>query len=582
MKKKIAWFLAMVLLLTSCHPTNSEDIPTDGALNYVFYSKNGEIFYTALEKIEPKQLTEDLANKGAERDLIGHDNVQSVGSRVFFPDQRFREVEQDGQYKSFNIYCRELSEKDGKNILVDKDIMEYKISNDGEFATYRKANDDSLYQWHDGKVELIGENVPKYRSYYVSEDGKRIVFYDEGRRLYYKEFGKEKELIDQNILYDNSMCGDSAINTHNILYIDRAEREKSVIIYQKEENGKSYLYQKFLGAPGVKLGESVWRTHFLPAEFGSYQYFQVTERMVLLKDLVEDDLQEDTYGIREKIKKVDEEGYFKTYRFWYLEEDEFKLLDGEFFSWISEGDAEDGSLDAVLFHGYPKEPMEKAKLSEYADINHLKYDVYDKLAQKAKKYVPIKGDLLEIEKTYRNLTIDPEDTVMRYFEPTGNLVGDLYQREIHGDQVGESQKIFSDMPRSTIFIPSNNEIRAYVTEQGTKDELYVEGKKIDHGLLTSSLLRYDEKDHAIYYGIRDQEDQEADTLKVYRNGKTKVISKSVYEMELVSSGKMIYIRDQDEKEGGALYYYDGAKSILIDENVEDIFCHNSDFDLVQE
>lgn len=94
---------------------------------------------------------------------------------------------------------------------------------------------------------------------------------------------------------------------------------------------------------------------------------------------------------------------------------------------------------------------------------------------------------------------------------------------------------------------------------------------------------YDRENQAIYYEVLDKNDERISELKVYRDGEVKSISKNCYHKILTESGKIIYLTDWDNLgEKGKLYYYDGEQSILLDENVEDIFGHNSDFYLVRE
>lgn len=210
------------------------------------------------------------------------------------------------------------------------------------------------------------------------------------------------------------------------------------------------------------------------------------------------------------------------------------------------------------------------KLSEYRHINDISYAVHEKLAKSVKKYILIKGGFLEIEPSDRYLKFNNEYTVMRYYEPTGDYKGDLYQREIHGDQVGEPQKIFSNISMNTTLIPDDKEFWAYITgEKGVKEELFVDGKMVDSALFISSLF-YDEYNPTLYYETSDPTEPGVHVLKAYKNGEIKVLTESLHNASLQKTGKVLYLSEMDKNKGGKLSFYDGEKSILIDQEVDGI------------
>ncbi|MDO5062461.1 MAG: hypothetical protein Q4D77_04735 [Peptostreptococcaceae bacterium] len=529
-----------------------------------FYFKDGEIFYVDLNKNEPKQLTEDFADEDTEWNFRKWPELQYMAPRVFFPDKGFGTNEKGSDEVSFNIYCRDLMKKDSLNMLVDEDVLYYEVGDRGEFVTYQKVNDDSLYQWHDGKIEVIGEDLPEYRSYNVSKDGKRIVFYDKEGKLYFKEPGKEKELIDQI-----EIKSASSRDPEGILAIEATNSDLSVILYQKKENGKRMLYQKSPDTPSVPLGELHWGWHNYAGKEAWY-VLQVKERVLPLSEFVEDDLKEDPHRLREKVKNADEKHLVKTYRFWYLDNKEYKQIDGEFFEWDDPADKENKRQGNYFFYRLPKELSKKVKLSEYRDINDISYAVHEKISKSAKKHILIKGGFLEIGPSDRYLKFNKKYTVMRYYEPTGDYKGDLYQREIHGDQVGEAQKIFSNISMNTTLIPDDKDFWAYITgEKGVKEELFVDGKMVDSALFISSPF-YDEYNPTLYYETSDPTEPGVHVLKAYKNGEIKVLTESLHNASLQKTGKVLYLSEMDKKKGGKLSFYDGEKSILIDQEVDGI------------
>lgn len=579
MKRWIALCLSALLLMGCSTTNNAENQPKNEPQNEPqseqkdgsekepdlgFYFKDGEIFYVDLNKNEPKQLTEDFADEDTEWNFRKWPELQYMAPRVFFPDKGFGKNEKGSDEVSFNIYCRDLMKKDSNNILVDEDVLYYEVGDRGEFVTYQKVNDDSLYQWHDGKIEVIGEDLPEYRSYNVSKDGKRIVFYDKEGKLYFKELGKEKELIDQ--IETKSA---SSSKPEDILAIEATNSDLSVVLYQKKENGKRMLYQKSPDTPSVLLGELDWGWHNYVDEEAWY-VLQVKERVLPLSEFVEDDLKEDPHRLREKVKNADEKHLVKTYRFWYLDNKEYKQIDGEFFEWDDPADKENKRQGNYFFYRLPKELSKKVRLSEYRDINDISYAVHEKLAKSAQKHILIKGGFLEIGPSDRYLKFNKKYTVMRYYEPTGDYKGDLYQREIHGDQVGEAQKIFSNISMNTTLIPDDKDFWAYITgEKGVKEELFVDGKMVDCALFVSSPF-YDEYNQTLYYETRDHTEPEAHALKAYKNGEIEVLTESLHNASLQKTDKLLYLSEMDKKKGGKLSFYDGEKSILIDQEVDGI------------
>ncbi|MDO5096921.1 MAG: hypothetical protein Q4D65_10180, partial [Peptostreptococcaceae bacterium] len=560
MKKKIIVILAMLCLLASCAPG---DVHEEKSSNYVFYKKNGEIFFTALEKVEPKQLTEKFSFDGSgEWNYTRWYEPKAVGDLAYFVDYGIEKQEdiQDLYSEGLNLYCRQLNQAGAKNVLIDKDIADYLIGE--ENVLYDKISGE-LHQWKVGGVnEMVADNLKiEYRpEYKMSKDGKRFVYLNKEGNLYLKDSGKD-EFIDSNVDIIESM-NDNA----------------SVLLYIKSDKDADIMYCKQSGKAIERLGEIMGMSYRTEAYFDKHRV--AVAQSFPLADLVENDL-EASHPLLKDWNELSEKRALNFYNIYYIGENSLEKLDGEYFMW--EGFNEPEDWGQMSLRKITEKEFAKPKLSEFQKAEDVVDAIYLRMLDNSELFFPINEKSIKIQEGDSDMFNNPEGTRLYFSRNVKEGRGDLYMSDITQKEAGEPKKILENVSALSVLFAKEGKVWAYLDKEENGDEtLYVDGKKTDEGIESYS-ADYDKENQAIYYEVPYKEDGRISELKVYRDGAVKSISKNCYHKILTESGKIIYLADWDHtSEKGKLYYYDGEQSVLLDENVEEIFSDYMQYGQVRE
>lgn len=202
-----------------------------GGKGYGLYIKDKEIFYSGLSPKGAWQLTsklsEDASNAllAAERDDFGAVIVMSKdGRKIFYPDKIDN---------GFTLYWRNTSGKK-EGVKIDSDITRFAVNDSASLVTYLKNG--NLYQYDVGRNEKGGKLAGDVTGFYVSDDGKRLIFRDQDNTLYEMESGKDKESLDKDV------SG-----------IQRVSSDCKTVVYMKDGT----LYLKQSGKDKVRISSDV-------------------------------------------------------------------------------------------------------------------------------------------------------------------------------------------------------------------------------------------------------------------------------------------------------------------------------------
>ena len=176
---------------------------------YVVYLKDGDLYMSMLDGKDPielaKKFVSDDANANSTEILMsrGYIRFSEDGNTVFFPKKMNA---YDGK---FDLYYRSTS-RNAEEERIAKNVSSYAIDVEGKNVFY--LSEGTLYQ-HNLKEETEIED--DIRGFWVSKDGKKVLFQDTDYDLYQWN-GKDAERIEKAI----SVVG-VADDVNKVFYTDR-------------------------------------------------------------------------------------------------------------------------------------------------------------------------------------------------------------------------------------------------------------------------------------------------------------------------------------------------------------------------
>ena len=267
---------AVVILLFSLIFGGKDD-------NYALYLKDEEMFYSDLKKSgDPWQVTSRLADSdyidAAELaseaySIASYSCISEDGKYIFFADKI------DGG-DGVNLYYRQVG-KDKEAVKIDSDVRRYCVNKSASIVTYAKGSSLDLYQYQVGKNEK--DKIAKdLRYFFVSEDGKKIVYQNDEGTLYLKEGKDDKEKL--------------ASDVSDIYYISD---DFKTVYYVKDDS----LYKQVIGKDKEEIASdvaSVIRVY----ESGEVYYLKNAEGEISLMNYVEDDMKSADASVSEPTEPV--------------------------------------------------------------------------------------------------------------------------------------------------------------------------------------------------------------------------------------------------------------------------------------
>ncbi len=566
-----------------------------GKIDYTFYIKDKEVYYTQAGKKTSIQVTDEfidgsdvgnyeLANAASE---LGYYFIKSDdGKLIFYPD-KMDTYNDDG----FNIYYKKTSKlgKEGEGEKIDSDILAYSVNDAATLVTY--INDDGdLYSYNVKKQEKekISGDVEQYE---VSKDGKTVYFLNDEDDLYCWTRGKDKDKIDSDV---TEVCHNTD-DFKTIYYLKEdsfykmtkgKDKEKiasdvsrvfyvydSGAAYFTKDNSDNqsvadYVYDD-KAEEDLNITEPKWPSYPSRYDYSSTTaYDAAVEAYNKEKEAYDTKLQEyyqklERDNMREQLKG-DMEFYLECYELYYYDgKKEEKLTD----SFLSRHDYATGK-PVIVYSALDMEDVEKVELSEFSNIYDLQSEIMDALNDNAKHYVASESKVAMIEiENGQDFEINSNgDTIMFYSDvDEEKSEGDLYLVEVKSGKLSKPELYDSDVYINYLTV-NNSYIRYYKSYEDRTGDLYIDKKQVDYEVSTQSLTYDSDSDTFYYYVDYDTEEGEG-TLKAYKKGKATKVADDVAYHRLID-GKLYYINDYSSKNyKGELYFYNGKKATKVDEDV---------------
>ncbi|MBQ8606124.1 MAG: hypothetical protein IJ408_05250 [Clostridia bacterium] len=222
---------AVLILITSCN--EGAPLPRD----YMIYMKDEQVYYTDFGSGKDHKLTEDFYWNVSYTPTVSED-----GNIVLVAD----DTKKGDEFT--NLYAYNVS-KEQKTLVCEKAKIWY-LSTDGRYVT--ALSEDGIICSYDTKketFETISENAD---GLHATEDGKTVLFKEDGSHLYIKRAGKDKVLIDTGLRRVISYLE----GRKEVYYITTGE-----CLYKAGVNGKPKLIAQGVNTANVlETGEVFYTT----------------------------------------------------------------------------------------------------------------------------------------------------------------------------------------------------------------------------------------------------------------------------------------------------------------------------------
>ena len=205
-----------------------------GGKGYGLYIKDGEMYYSRLSKNGVWQVTSKLKDDVDNSyfmyygEYISRATVMSKdGKTLFFPDKL------DNNSSGVTLYYRSTASEKQEAKKVDSDITRYAVNDSASLVTYLKNG--NLYQFDVKRGEKSDKMAGDVSTFYVSEDGKKIVYLedDEGEYLLNViDSGKDKVKLASGVSlqYVSDDCKTIVYMKDDTLYLNQGAKDKDTKI----------------------------------------------------------------------------------------------------------------------------------------------------------------------------------------------------------------------------------------------------------------------------------------------------------------------------------------------------------------
>ncbi|MBE6963979.1 MAG: hypothetical protein E7443_05230 [Ruminococcaceae bacterium] len=580
---------------------------------YALYVKEDEIFFNDLKKnSESWQVTSRLvAAEGIDNETLAYRNstlgfcsyMSEDGKYLFFPDKLSYD---DG----FTLYYKKVSDPEAKAIKIDSDVRYYAVNTSASIVTYQKHGEGDLYQYkikEDSKDKVAGD----VDEFYVSDDGTKICYLNSESNLYLNVNGEKEKLAGDvyNVYYVTEDFSTVYYLKDDCLYkqTEGADKEKiasnvrgvlriydSGEIYYVTEDTETHKMADYvtddMKAADALISYPAYPTYpkapSSPYRWDYDTYSEYSNALAIYRA---------NYAAwQDTCDRLDEEYYDAVEAYWDkdsrddLREDlkeetlEITNLSLCFYDGTEETvltdtyDSGTSASDApvIVFSAYDPSHIEKVKLSEIDDIYDVEDMVEEALYTSSEFYIAVKDSatLIEQENTATAFRINTSGTIVYYLDNISDKAetGDLYRISISNGTAGTPEVYDSDVYIYGLYgFVSDGEF-AYLKEYDSGDgvgDLYINGKKIDHEVLTYSLTRNPDLGIICYFTDFDPE-KKCGTLNLY-NGKEAVeIDNDVYSCSITPGGRVLYLYDYSLKNyEGELREWSNGETRKIDDDV---------------
>jgi len=488
-----------------------------GKNNFTLYKKDGELFFTNLPKFDPQEITSDFVSSSH---VLSKD-----GKTLFFYDKEAKA-----------LYYRDVTNPKKEAEKISSDVNSFEINEKANVVTYLKNYDNEkgvgdLYQHNLKEGNKIKGDV---RNFWTSEDGKKILYVDDGNNLYLKNGKKDAEKIKGEI--------------SNIYFVSG---DLSTIYYAADGT----LYCKKGNKDATKIDSDVT----------GIQRIYETGEVLYTKENKKDEKNKET----ETESATSSTGFIqKTYTLYYFDGKDKKELTDEY----SDYSDYDYALDVPVFI---YSIAEETKKDDKVEIEHTYFLLADgetsEITTDDVSAVYISNDGKEVL-----ITADVND----------KGYGTVYLAKISGKTMKTPEKYDEDAGYA-YFVGEKNDIliEKDYSDKNDKYTLYFNKTKVDDDVYTQ---RYNKETKELIY-FTDVNDKNIGTMKIFNGKKSAKISDDIYvsALNVTNEGNVLFFKDykvneeDSTKNRGDLYVIDGKNVKKIDEDVQSLYT-GVDFDYVRE
>lgn len=470
-----------------------------GENNFTLYRKDGELFYTEVPKFNPQEITSDFVSSTH--------RLSKDGKKLFYFDK-----------ESGSLYYRDVTnpKKDAEKISSDVYTGAFELNEKANLVTYLKNYDSEkgygdLYQHNLKEGNKVKGDV---RNFWTSEDGKKILYIDDGNNLFLKNGKKDAEKIKGEIDYVYYVSGDL-----------------STIFYAADGT----LFVKNGNKEGQKIDSDVSRV-FTIYESGEAFYLKENEK----KEDAESESKSSSYSE-------------ETYTLCYFNGKEKKEITDE-YSNLSDYDY---ALDVPVFI---YSVAEEKKSDEKTEIEN-------------NYFLFAGGETSEITTDDISTVYLSNDgkEVLITADVNDKGYGTVYLAKISGKKMKAPEKYDEDV-RSASFVGEKNDIltRKDYNEESNEYSLYFNKNKVDDDVYA---VRYNKSTNELVY-FTDVNEKSVGTMKIFNGKKSAKISDDVYVNSAIvtNEGNVLFLKDYNADKGkGDLYIINGKKIKKLDEDVQSVY-----------
>ncbi len=595
----------------------------------LLYLKDGELNYTSLSKIKPKEITNKFCKDGSNAHYEFYDlrfvtSLSEDGKRLFYPDKISSSDE------GINLYYRDIdSKKEGKKI--DSDVIQYKANEDGTKVIYTKGYDRELYVSRLSDKDKIDSQVNEF---YMNASGTKLVYTTMDGDIYIKDGKKDKEKIesDASIVEVSSDLETIYYLKEGSLYVKKGDKDEDKIASEVSEvinvydSGELYFLKKeeeqislmdFVNDDMQEVDAAMteplepwypYREDFRPnmeqpVEPYYYDYFDfwgvgdqtaydtaITEYYAASEEY--NRLWDEAYNAAYEQYELDYEAYQEAMTDYYEKQDRDYLRESIVGSTIPQTnyslyyyDSKDVTkitdtysmylnyswiAPVIVYEDFDRKEITKVNLSEvyyYDDVYNMAMEA---LTTSKQIYVVMKAEAVVLDqKNSSNYFITDSGDKIYYLNnyDANSGTGDLLEAKISDSKLEKAEKIDDDV-YSYIVTGTKDTLLYYKNVRDSSGDMYKDGKKLDKDVYIYSVQMIGESDTLVYYTDYSYDTEEG-TLILLNGKDAKEIADDVHDYIAFSEKSIVYLQDYslNKYEGDAYLYNGSKKSKKIDKDV---------------
>lgn len=560
-------------------------------VNYALYIKDKEVVYSNLKKateISTRLFDFEVENSTiADRDyeIARHYTLSKDGKIMFFIDKIDSTAAQKNAY---TLYYRYVDKPNKDPVKIDSDVLGYTVNLKGNCVTYLKyASDGCILYQHNlkDKTKIAGD----VESYYVSEDGKKIVYRNKEDSIYLKNGKKDAEKLESeigNIQYITEDFSKIYFTKEGSLYMKQGTKDKVKIasdIYSVigiYETGEVFYTKKNEGASklidfvndDIKAADAALTEPQAPNRNDYPTYSAYSEALTEYNTKVQEyDAKLMRDQLRQTLSEISAPNMTRTLCYFNGKE-EVKISDN-----YSSGYNSAYERAVLVFRTLDSSSMTAVKLSEITSVDAV-YNAIEASRNATTYNVAIKGTAHAIEVDgIEDIAINRTGKVLYYMAEVNEegTRGELYKLEIGTKKLGKATLYDTDVSTDTgcYFIDNGKEGKGesfmyYKDIKDGKGTLYINKKKIDDDVRIYNVAYLYDAKKVVYFVDWNREKAYGTLMSSNLSGKSTKHADDVYDFTITPDEDILYLADYSlTNYKGDLYIANGKKGKKLDTDV---------------